>query len=202
MIKKILVLIISLVISSYLFSQESENKMRYSGYSGGMMVNTGYLFGGNYILNNETKSISGVPFGIGGTMKFCFGKHLRVGIEGYTTSLAYNNDGSSVSLGWGGALVDCKWDFKKITVFAGMTFGGGAYKHILNTETPDNNEDTFFLRKTSVMVGVPFVGIEYAPSARMRLVAKVDMITYLSPWKNDFVKGPRLYLGFLFCRNK
>lgn len=176
--------------------------MRYSGYAGGMMINTGYLFGGNYTLNGNSGSINGVPFGIGGAMKFCFGKHLRVGFEGYTTTLSYNDNGSSVSLGWGGVLADCKWDFEKITLFVGITFGGGSYKHILNTEIQYNQENTYYLRKTPVMVGVPFIGIEYAPTKRMRLTAKIDMVTYLSPWKNDFVNGPRLYLGFLFARKK
>ena len=178
--------------------------MRYSGYSGGMMINTGYLFGGKYELDNQTKSIKGIPFGIGGAMKFCFGKHLRVGMEGYTTSLGYNSNGSSVSLGWGGVLADCKWDFKKITLFVGLTFGGGSYKHILNTEAQNTNEDedVYYLRKTAVMLGVPFAGIEFSVSPRIHIVTKVDMITYLSQWKNDFVKGPRLYVGFLFHRQK
>ncbi|MDR2083676.1 MAG: hypothetical protein LBP67_01605 [Bacteroidales bacterium] len=204
MLKKIIILIISILFSTQIFAQETHKKMRYSGYSGGMLLNTGYLFGGNYELNGETKSIQGVPFGIGGAMKFCFGKHLRVGFEGYTTNLGYNANGSSVNLGWGGILADCKWNLKNITLFVGLTFGGGTYKHILNTEEQDtgHGEDVFFLRKTPVMLGVPFAGIEFSVSPRISIVAKIDMITYLSHLRNDFVKGPRLYLGFLFQRQK
>ncbi|MDL2262904.1 hypothetical protein LJC11_05325, partial [Bacteroidales bacterium OttesenSCG-928-I21] len=84
--------------------------------------------------------------------------------------------------------------------FAGATLGGGHHKHILNTgiQKPDNNEDIYFLRQTNVIVGVPFVGIEFPVSQRIHIVTKIDMITYLSQWKNTFAKGVRLYVGFLF----
>jgi len=204
MMKRNIVLILLILASLQVCAQDSQKKMRYTGYAGGMMLNSGYLFGGKYDLNGASKTIQGVPFGIGGVMKLCFGKHLRVGFEGYTSSLAYDSNKSSVSLGWGGVLADCKWELGKVTLFAGASFGGGRYKHIINTETKDAeyNEDLFLYRSIPVLVGVPFIGIEYAISTRLHLSAKVDTTIYLNKNESDFVKGPRLYLGFLFCRQK
>ena len=50
------------------------------GFSGGMMVHTGYISG----CDNPYGYIpSGAVFGIGGVAKIHIGKHLRTGFEGY-----------------------------------------------------------------------------------------------------------------------
>ena len=186
-------------------------KMRFEGYSGGMMLQTGYLFGGTTkVLNSPTGAIQnidmcGFSFGLGGAIRFYFGKHLRIGGEGYTSKLFYGKNGTHTSLGWGGILADCKWDFDKLTLFAGGTFGGGkARNFVFENQSSSNailNKNTAF-REYSIMIISPFIGVEYAVTSKLHLIAKVDWIVNITKKQPDFVMGPRLYFGVMFCHLK
>ena len=59
------------------------------GFSGGMMVHTGYQYGGDNPFNLD---ISDPTFGIGGCAKLHLSKHFRAGFEGYfsTAQLSKN----------------------------------------------------------------------------------------------------------------
>jgi hypothetical protein len=82
------------LISSFAFSQ---NPFKYTGFSGGMMVHSGFL---------QQSGEKGMPFGLGGCGKVHFGKYLRVGGEGYVSDLTYGNHNSISSVSWGGLLTD------------------------------------------------------------------------------------------------
>ena len=66
----------------------------YRGFSGGMMLHTGYV--GSKDLNITSlqgtvhkQKVGGAPVGIGGAIKLMFGRHFRIGAEGYVSTLYY-----------------------------------------------------------------------------------------------------------------
>ncbi len=102
-------------------------RFAYRGFSGGMMVHTGYL-GGGETFNGQ--NVRGVPTGIGGVARIHLGDHLRVGSEGYVTTLRYGSGDSHARIGWGGVLADWHWQLGRWAPYAGGTVGaqGGAAK--------------------------------------------------------------------------
>ena len=207
-IKKIFFLCNCIIALSSAFSQSADSKkMKFQGYSGGMMLHTGYLFGGDLYLYDNPKpiKIQGIPFGIGGTIRFCFGEHLRIGTEGYASNLTYGEKNNSfLSLGWGGVLIDCQWKIKKISIFCGGTFGGGRVKNVVVVENNIINplETNAVYRKHGMLIIAPFIGMEYAINSRIRLISKIDCITNLTKRQPDFAIGPRIYIGFGFFHVK
>jgi len=193
-----------------MFAEENaSSKMGYSGFSGGMMLHTGYVQSRELTFYNsngnvrEVTQLSGAPFGIGGAVRLHFGEHLRIGSEGYVSTLTYGENKSYSSVGWGGLLVDCAWHLNSWTPFAGGTVGGGSVKNLTLLEpTPDDfvleNTSTSY-RKYGFMALSPFVGVEYAMTEKMHLVIKIDYLLNLTNWQDDFTTGPRIYFGFMFC---
>ena len=195
--------------------QDNENKMAFKGYSGGMMLHAGYAQSGLFSLYEDdeviyTVRLRSAAFGIGGAMRVMFGNHLRVGLEGYATNSKLNKLGGYSSAGWGGILLDSKWEIKRWTVFCGGSFGGGGYKSVL---IPDYNkyennlkdfviEDKVSYRSYPFIAVAPFVGMEYSITDRVHFVAKIDYLFSVSKHSQDFVTGPRLFLGFMFCHWK
>ena len=177
-------------------------KLYFQGYSGGMTFHTGYLSGGKFNMpdSQEKIDIQGTPFGIGGLLRFHFGKHLRIGGEGYSSTLHYGKSESYMTFGWGGLLIDSQWKIKKCTLFFGGTIGGGSVKNIvvLNAVSPHSIEKNALYRKYTVMVADPFVGMEYALTRRICLITKVDYLVNITGKQADFATGPRVYAGIVF----
>lgn len=201
---------ILLILTTHLFAEEkTPSKMAYSGFSGGMMLHTGYVQSREFTLNNpdgttrETMQLKGAPFGLGGALRVHFGQHLRVGTEGYVSTLMYGKNKSYTSVGWGGLLVDCAWNLKSWTPFIGGTIGGGSVKNLTLLEptagdfTLENNSASY--RKYGFMALSPFVGVEYAMTQKVHLILKLDYLLNLTNWQDDFTTGPRFYVGFMFC---
>lgn len=180
--------------------------LEYRGFIGGMMIHTGYVSSRDFTVtslsgNMHEFNASGAPFGLGGAARFMFGKHLRIGAEGYVSTLGYGENGSHAKTGWGGILADCAWDLGKIRLFAGGTAGGGSQANLTIISPLGDDyiaEELVSYRKYSFAALVPFIGMEYALNGRISLVAKVDWMLNLSGCQDDFVSGPRLYLGFMF----
>ena len=203
MSKKNILLCACIILFLPLFSQDLEaKKMRFQGYSGGMMLHTGYLLGGSVDVPNYTEKtkIQGFTFGIGGALRFHFGKHLRIGSEGYNSTLRYGKNKSSMSLGWGGLLIDCQWEIAKFTLFCGGTIGGGSMKNTILTEPVSANSagQKALYQKYSIMVIDPFIGMEYAISSKIHLIIKADCIVNLTQKQSDFPIGTRVYAGIVF----
>lgn len=188
----------------------AKEKMSYSGYSGGMMVHSGYVFGGEStplsqgVAVSEAIPMSGFPIGLGGAVRFCFGDYLRIGTEGYSSTLSYNKNASYSRIGWGGLLADCAFRFKeKHLLYVGLTVGGGSCKNLTlmhDTEADWEVEENTSYRKYAFMALDPFVGYEYALTSRIHLIFKLDYLFNVSNPQPDFCTGPRLYVGFMFCR--
>ena len=206
--KKICFLILLCTLSFFGFSQ---NLFQYSGFSGGMMVHSGYLQSKDFTIatNNgqslQTLQAKGVPFGIGGAAKVHLGKYLRVGGEGYVSNLNYGEYNSIFSLSYGGVLVDCIWQNKRFSPYIGVLFGGGSTQNTtLFASTPDDfiAEENVSYRKNSFLALTPFVGVEYALNDKIRLTLKADYLLNLNSAPNDFASGVRVFIGFMFYRLK
>ena len=183
----------------------SSKKTHFQGYSGGMMYHTGYLSGGAVdISSHETVKLQGAPSGIGGLLRFHFGKHFRIGGEGYNSTLHYGKNNSYATLSWGGLLLDSPWAINKFTVFFGGTIGGGSVKNItvVNNRPIRPIEKEAIYRKYSVMIADPFIGMEYAINRRMHLITKIDCLFDMTGKQSDFATGPRVYLGIVFFHGK
>lgn len=186
-------------------------KFAYRGFSGGMMVHAGYIGGGNFTLRDASgavlaeKKLHGFPTGIGGAIKIHLGDHLRVGSEGYVSTLHYGRFDSYSSVGWGGILADWLWRLGRFAPFAGAGFGGGSFKHLaLTTDTPVDEiaEGPASFRKYGFLTVVPFAGVEYALTSKIHLTVKADYMINVSNRLPDFSEGPRLFIGFAFYRLK
>ncbi|MBR5830545.1 MAG: hypothetical protein IKY63_04725, partial [Tidjanibacter sp.] len=143
----------------------AQGSFSYRGFSGGMMLHAGWVSRGDMVVSGASQSLSGVTMGIGGAVRLRFGDHLRVGTEGYTSSLGYGKWGSSLSIGWGGLLVDWSWKRGRFTPFVGTTIGGGVVENLTLTREPALDiapEDGVSYRNYGVGVVVPFVGVEYS----------------------------------------
>lgn len=193
--------ILTLLVLLASLSARAGGRLEYRGFSGGMMLHSGWVNGGQMEIGGAMQKMKGLPTGIGGALKVQLGDHLRVGTEGYTSALSYGDFASSLSVGWGGLLVD--WAFvgrSGKTSFFGATVGGGAVKNLtLNTEPADDfvAEEGVSFRRYAVPLITPFVGMEYPLTERINVVVKADCLIPLSE-APDFPLGVRLYVGFMF----
>lgn len=204
--KRIAITIILLIGLCFSASAESGRRgssspFAYNGFMGGMMLHAGYVSQGNVTIGNQSQRLRGIPLGIGGALKIRLGDHLRVGTEGYTSSVGYGDWGSAVSIGWGGLLVDLCVRFGEWTPYAGVTVGGGVVENLTLTSTPALDfepEEQLSYRHYGVGVVTPFMGVEYTLTDRMALTLKTDYILPIGTTESDFPGGVRCYLGFLF----
>ena len=205
--KRLIITALICVLSCFAGHAGNGGGFRYSGYSGGMMLHSGSVSAGTVSFNGQggafRQKMAGMPTGIGGAVRLGFGSWFRVGTEGYVSTLKYGENGSNSRIGWGGLLVDGVWKAGRLWPFAGVTIGGGSVKNLTLNHAPrldfDAEQDVSY-RKYSFMTAVPFAGVEVAVSSHMHIVFKVDWMPNLSNPQPDFPKGPRVYIGFSFCR--
>lgn len=187
--------------------QKPKHPLAFSGYQGGMMFNFGYVASREYSIYDNTGAVvekiksSGSPIGIGGALRINFGEHLRIGAEGYVSTLHSKNN-SYNQIGWGGLLVDSKWEIKRWTIFTGAVIGGGSVKSLIHLNNTPNDyildEYTSF-RKYAFCAVAPFFGAEYALTSKIHLVMKADYLLNVSNFQDDYPSGIRLFIGFMFC---
>ena len=221
--KFFLLIAFTLVVTLNIFAENTDStlvtkrrSMAYSGYQGGMMFNVGYVESRDFQFQNnsglplgELGRLSGASMGLGGALRVGFGKYLRVGIEGYVSTLKYQPQGSSAKIGWGGLLLDSHWHIKKFTIFTGGVIGGGSYTHITMIDKMGANsvENDYVVENQYVsyrhypfLAIVPFVGMEYSLTKRISMVAKIDYMLNVTNWADDYAAGPRFFIGFMFGR--
>ncbi len=197
------------------FSNDSYAQFIYKGFSGGMMLHTGYLSSSEFTIYNpdgtplSKEQIKGAPFGIGGALRFHFGSqtnHLRVGLEGYRSSINYQPKGSTFTIGSGGLLIDYFRNNKgRFDPFIGLLIGGGGAKNL--TLSKWHNEDYIIeqyssYRKYPFLSLTPYIGFEIEITNKLRFIMKGDYLINISNKELDFARGVRFYAGIIFSRFK
>ena len=211
--KNIIILTLFVLATTGTAAQSRGGRLAYSGFSGGMMVHSGYIGGGSITLtdgaNTFSSRLSGAPTGIGGAVRIHLGQHLRIGSEGYVSTLNYgsghgaNKNQSHARIGWGGVLADVIWQHGRWAPYIGATVGGGGFRNLtLTAPTPLDNvmENSTSYRRYRFMMAAPFAGVEYAMTDKIRLNLKADWMFNLTNRQSDFVTGLRVYFGFSFYR--
>ena len=211
------VLLICLMLAgeiSALTSDSIEKNQVYQGFSGGMMLHTGCLFGQDSNAPTTTlgrsTSPQGATFGIGGALRVHLWKHLRTGFEGFVSTMpsgmtdCHNvlKDGSYVRMGCGGVLADCCWRLDKAWPYIGGVIGGGSMKGLYiidgdqNSWTQDTNS-TF--HKQSFFYVTPYVGCDYCLTSKVHITFRLDWMLAFHQFALCLPTGPRIYFGFMFC---
>lgn len=190
------ILILALTYGAANAQEKKESFIK--GYSGGMMLHTGYLSGCD---NPRGYNPQGVTFGIGGVAKVHMGKHLRAGFEGYVSTMNLMDNGSYNKVFWTGLLADWYWKAGRFIPYAGLTVGGGMetshYMFAGDKEDWISEPDAVFHKEAFFAVD-PFIGVEYALTEAMHLTLKTDWLLALNKNGINLPTGPRLYLGFIF----
>jgi hypothetical protein len=200
-------------ISISILAVANDSTAIFQGYSGGMMLHTGYLFGKNpsaVLPSGESISPQGLTYGIGGSLRVNLMKHLRVGCEGFVSTMKSNvtdmssvlQSGSYVRTGWGGFLADACWRLEKVWPFIGASIGGGAMRSLSvidGNEADWQPEDLAMLTKQSFGYVNPYVGIDWCMTRRIHVTLRVDWMLALTRDELLLPTGPRLYVGFMFC---
>jgi hypothetical protein len=178
-----------------------ENKV-IKGFSGGMMVHSGYQYGGD---NPFGLDISTPTFGIGGCAKLNFTDHFRAGFEGYFSTAPIKNgaeSGSHNKLFWTGILADWFWQHGKVTPYIGTTLGGGMETSFFMFSGDKHDwkpEGMTVLHKQPFFAIDPYVGVEYAVGKALRLTLKADWMLAINSDGLNKPMGPRVYFGFIFA---
>lgn len=203
-IKRLIPLLLSLLMCATAAGMEKkdttnvETKRRIRlGYDGGMMLHTGYLWGE---ISPIGYNAHGMPLGIGGAIRLHVGKHFRIGTEGYTSTIKQMGNGSTVKYGWGGLLMDCRFETGRLMPYAGITVGGGGTTKTLMFEGDSHDwekEESIIFHKERFLAIAPFVGTDIIITSRFHLTIKVDWLCAISGGSLLMPTGPRLYFGFL-----
>ena len=194
-------------------NKTDSSEFRFRGYTGGMMLHSGYIQSGRFQLHSGsgtepvTMQIKGGATGIGGHVKFAFGTStdmLRVGAEGHSSNVSYRPSPSYSHTGWGGILVDyIRRTEGRVHPFIGCLIGGGGVKNHIIAQGGTGDfvtEPQAAMHKYAFMAVAPFAGMEVSLTPKLSLVVKVDWLLNATCRQNDFSSGPRLYVGILFNR--
>lgn len=172
------------------------------GFSGGMMLHTGYLSGCD---NPYGFKPSGATFGIGGVAKLHLSEHFRAGFEGYFSTMGLKKEvqsGSFNKLFWTGVLADCFWKIGRFYPYVGATVGGGMETAFYMFEGDKHDwlpEASAVYNKKPFFAVDPFVGVEYAVGEALRLTLKADWLLAVNKDGLNRPMGPRIYFGFIFA---
>lgn len=180
----------------------------YRGFSGGMLLHTGYMYGTN---PHAPSTPNGAVWGLGGALRVHLWDHLRVGGEGFVSNMpvALTNaasvleKGSYVRNGFGGVLVESCWELDKVWPYIGLTIGGGAQRSLYIVEGSQEDwqsESDAVFNKQSYMMLNPHVGAELVLTSHVHVILRAD---YMLPIYREGLlapHGPRIYIGFMFCR--
>ena len=200
---KIRTLIISILLTlgGVVASTAQESKF-IKGFSGGMMVHSGYQYGCD---NPFGVDISSPTFGIGGCAKLHLTDHFRTGFEGYFSTAPIRKvveSGSHNKLFWTGLLADWFWQHGKLIPYIGTTLGGGMETSFLMFEGDKHDwapEGMTVLHKQPFFAIDPYVGVEYAVGKALRLTLKADWMLAINSDGLNRPMGPRVYFGFIFA---
>ena len=195
-------IIITLLLSTLLCGAQEKKVIK--GFSGGMMLHTGYMFGCDYPYPSSI-SINSATYGIGGLAKLQFTKHFRAGFEGYFSTAPMTSgvkSGSHNKMFWTGALADWFWKIGKFYPYVGVTVGGGmetAYYMFEGDKYDWEFESKAVFHKQPFFAVDPYIGVEYKVGEALRLTLKTDWLCAINSTGLNRPLGPRVYFGFIFA---
>lgn len=209
---RVKVLFILSLFASVAFAKNDSTAI-FQGCGGGMMVHAGYLFGQNagaVLPSGENISPQGLTYGLGGSMRVHLMKHLRIGCEGFSSTMKSGatdkngilQSGSYVRTGWGGILADACWRLDKVWPYIGGSVGGGAMRSLYIVKGSENDwepEETAVFHKQGFGYVNPYIGIDYCLTRRIHLTSRLDWMLAFTKEQLILPTGPRLYVGILFC---
>ncbi len=189
-------LIFALILIIALCNKVQARNDSTSLFTGGMLLHSGYIKN-----NNSSYQVDGLCFGLGGKLAFHIGNHLRLGSEGFSSNVNYQNNDGYHKLGYGGLLIEYQFLPKKITPVFGFAVGAGTIKdlYVLQGNIDDNKSDEVIYKVYAVLLATPSISLEYALSEKIKIALRLDyMINLNNEYQNDFASGPRIHLGVLF----
>lgn len=210
--RKILLFVLLVIIHSP--GAQADSTAVFQGFSGGMMLHTGYLFGKDKNVPYDDQGVSyspqGATFGLGGAVRIHLLKHLRIGSEGFVSTMnSATTDcrqrlqsGSYIRTGWGGVLADVCWRGDKVWPYIGGTIGGGAMRALYITDGDENNwkeEQHSIFHKQAFFCIDPYIGLDWCMTKTVHLTFRFDWLIALHQRQFILPSGPRLYVGFMFC---
>ena len=208
-----IIVLACLLAAQTLYADDSQSKV-YQGFSGGMMGHAGYLFGENADApkadNGLICSPQGGTFGLGGALRVHLWKHLRVGGEGFVSTMNSGTtnmkhvlqEGSYIRTGWGGVLMDACWRKEKVWPYIGGSVGGGAMRSLYLLDGSQDDwiaENKAYLHKQSFFYVNPYVGMDWCMTQKVHMTFRVDWMVALHAGEVVLPTGPRLLVGFMFC---
>lgn len=208
-----IIVLACLLAAQTLYADDSQSKV-YQGFSGGMMGHAGYLFGENADApkadNGLICSPQGGTFGLGGALRVHLWKHLRVGGEGFVSTMNSGTTnmkhvlqkGSYIRTGWGGVLMDACWRKEKVWPYIGGSVGGGAMRSLYVLDGSQDDwfaENKAYLHKQSFFYVNPYVGMDWCMTQKVHMTFRVDWMLALHSGEVLLPTGPRLLVGFMFC---
>lgn len=208
-----IIVLVCLFVAHTLYADDSQSKV-YQGFSGGMMGHAGYLFGENADApkadNGLICSPQGGTFGLGGALRVHLWKHLRVGGEGFVSTMNSGTtnmkhvlqEGSYIRTGWGGVLMDACWRKEKVWPYIGGSVGGGAMRSLYVLDGSQDDwiaENKAYLHKQSFFYVNPYVGMDWCMTQKVHMTFRVDWMVALHAGEVVLPTGPRLLVGFMFC---
>lgn len=208
-----IIVLACLLAAQTLYANDSQSKV-YQGFSGGMMGHAGYLFGENADApkadNGLICSPQGGTFGLGGALRVHLWKHLRVGGEGFVSTMNSGTTnmkhvlqkGSYIRTGWGGVLMDACWRKEKVWPYIGGSVGGGAMRTLYLLDGSQDDwiaENKAYLHKQSFFYINPYVGMDWCMTQKVHMTFRVDWMVALHAGEVVLPTGPRLLVGFMFC---
>ena len=208
-----IILLFCLLLTKSVLAGESQSKV-YQGFSGGMMGHASYLFGVNPDAPMTPEGVlcspQGGSFGLGGALRVHLWKHLRVGGEGFVSTMnsgATNmkhilQEGSYIRTGWGGLIVDACWRKEKVWPYIGGSIGGGEMRSLYVLEGNQDDwvaEEAAWLHKTSFFYVNPYVGVDWCMTQKVHMTFRADWLLALNNGNLVMPTGPRLLIGFMFC---
>ena len=207
-----IIVLACLLAAQTLYADDSQSKV-YQGFSGGMMGHAGYLFGENADApkadNGLICSPQGGTFGLGGALRVHLWKHLRVGGEGFVSTMNSGTtnmkhvlqEGSYIRTGWGGVLMDACWRKEKVWPYIGGSVGGGAMRSLYVLDGSQDDwiaENKAYLHKQSFFYVNPYVGMDWCMTQKVHMTFRVDWMVALHAGEVVLPTGPRLLVGFMF----
>ena len=180
----------------------------FTGFSGGMMLHSGYLFSDSpeKIFSNSglgsAEYVKGLPqsgfcYGLGGSLRMHLVNHIHLGAEGFVSTMPIMRTGSNIRAGWGGVLCDGYLNLGKFRPLLGLTIGGGTMKRLF---VPDQDKNVYYYTasdsthynasytRTPFFFIDPYIGFEVDLNSHMALMIRIDYMLPFGKTGSELVK--------------